>query len=55
MKTLNLDDNLIDNKISFLYDGRKLNKKDYEKTLWEYCIRDGSTFVVLDNLNLIGG
>ena len=55
MKTLNLDDNLIGNKFYFLYDGCKLKKKDYEKTLREYCLTEGSTFMVIDSSNLIGG
>ena len=55
MKIMKLDNNLISDKIFFLYNGYKINQKDYEKTLLEFGLRNLSTIVVYDMNNIIGG
>ena len=55
MKIMKLDNNLIGDKICFLYNGYKINQKDYEKTLLEFGLINLSTIVVYDMNNIIGG
>ena len=55
MKIMKLDNNLIGDRIFFLYNGYKINQKDYEKTLLEFGLRNLSTIIVLDINNIIGG
>ena len=55
MKTLNLDNNLIDNKYYFLYNGHKLKKNDYEKTILEFGIINNSYIIAIEDANMIEG
>ena len=54
MKKINLDENLIDDKIFFLFNGYRLNKNDV-RNLSEIGISNLSTILVIDSANIIGG
>ena len=52
MKKVNLNDNLIDTKIKFIYNAAFL-KKDDNKTLLEYRLKNHSTITVFDAENIM--
>ena len=54
MKRLKLDENLIDDKILFLFLGYRLKKND-QRNLSELGLKELSTIIVLDSTNIMGG